>query len=80
MEKQKGITKDTLKKLLQFEYVVLFLDEGGELASDNYVDISEDALINGEARYWLSEDLYSYFLSNAFDRDMNKLVNKLRQQ
>ena len=71
LEKEPMVTKNTLKKLLQFEYAVAFADEGIELVSDNFVYIQEDALINGESRYWLFEDYYAYFLGDDFIRDMN---------
>ncbi|MDR2479927.1 MAG: hypothetical protein LBD48_11520 [Treponema sp.] len=71
MEKKPVATKYGLKKLLRFEYAVAFIDEGIELVSDNYVYIGEDALINGESRYWLYEEYYDYFLGDDFIQDMN---------
>lgn len=68
------VTKKVLKKLLKFDYAVEFLDEGFELVSDNFVYIQEDALINGEPRYWLSEDYFQYFLSDDFIREMNEFT------
>jgi hypothetical protein len=68
LEKNPLVAKNTLKKLLRFEYAVELVDEGVELVSDHFVYIQEDALINGEPRYWLSEEYYAYFLSDDFTR------------
>jgi hypothetical protein len=76
LEENPRVTKGALQELLQFEYAVEFVDEGIELVSDNFVYIQEDALINGESRYWLSDDYYSYLLSDDFVRDMNGLTTQ----
>jgi hypothetical protein len=76
LEKEPMVTKKALKKILQFEYAVEFVDEGFELVSDNFVYIQEDAFINGEPRYWLSEDYFKYFLSDDFTRDMNEFITR----
>jgi hypothetical protein len=76
LEKNPKVAKKTLKKLLEFEYAVEFVDEGIELVSDNFVYIHEDSLINGELRYWLSEDYFSYFFSDDFIRDMSVFAAK----
>jgi hypothetical protein len=80
LKKTPVVTKKSLKKLLKFEYAVEFVDKGIELVSDNFVYIQEDALIDGELRYWLSEDHYSYFLSDDFVRDMDVLTTRITEK
>ena len=71
MDNKPIVTKYGLQKLLRFEYAAAFVDEGIELVTDHYVYLGEDALFNGELRYWLSEDYYDYFLGDDFIQDMN---------
>ena len=68
-----NITKETFEELLQFEYAVSVYDLGYEVTSENYVFIGEDALIDGDSRFWLSYDHYSYYLSDDFEHEMNIL-------
>ena len=78
LQKKPVITKSVLRKLLRFEYGVDIVDEGIDMVSANFVHIQEDALYNGEPRYWLSEADFLYFTGDDFVRDMNVIVTWIK--